>query len=354
MSLLASEAEILNLERGEVFFEEGSESNALFLLMEGVIEFSKRTGENTFHPVSTSVAGEFFGEVGVLADQPRSLRASVQSAAVVASIPREVLLYVIHRNASPEDWALKSVVRHLHDTTTHFMQEALKREKKAVVGNMVNSIIHDFKNPMACIRAGMDFLSRTQRDETTARICDTINNQIDQMLAMADEVILYARGEVDPKFAPVHLPTLAERFRQMNPTFFEREDTAISLEMEDVSLEAEEGKLLRILENLVGNAIEADTDGCKIEIRGTSRDDFVEIRVADNAGGIPVEIRDKFFDPFVTHGKKRGTGLGTAIVKSLVDAHGGEIVFECEDGVGTVFTITLPKSQAGRYFGGQI
>jgi signal transduction histidine kinase len=119
-------------------------------------------------------------------------------------------------------------------------------------------------------------------------------------------------------------------------------------------LEAEEGKLLRILENLVGNAIEAVTDGCKIEIRGTSRDDLVDITISDNAGGIPVEIRDKFFEPFVTHGKKRGTGLGTAIVKSLVEAHGGEIAFECEDGVGTVFTITLPKSQASRYSGAQI
>ena len=62
----------------------------------------------------------------------------------------------------------------------------------------------------------------------------------------------------------------------------------------------------------------------------------------DNAGGRPEPIRERFFEPFVSHGKKEGTGLGTAIVRSIIEAHGGSINFRTETGRGTIFTINLP------------
>jgi len=73
----------------------------------------------------------------------------------------------------------------------------------------------------------------------------------------------------------------------------------------------------------------------------------MEIKVSDNGPGIPEEIRATVFDPFVTQGKKQGTGLGMAIVRSAVEAHDGTISFETEDGRGTTFIIRLPGASSG-------
>jgi signal transduction histidine kinase len=76
--------------------------------------------------------------------------------------------------------------------------------------------------------------------------------------------------------------------------------------------------------------------------------DDCEIVISDNGKGIPEQIRNTLFEPFVTFGKTRGTGLGTAIVKSIVEAHHGRIRFETVTDKGTSFFITLPKTQGAR------
>ncbi|MGZ4920384.1 MAG: ATP-binding protein [Halobacteriota archaeon] len=69
----------------------------------------------------------------------------------------------------------------------------------------------------------------------------------------------------------------------------------------------------------------------------------VDITVSDTGAGVPVHMRDKIFSPLTT-GKAKGTGLGLAVVKRIVEAHNGTITFESEEGKGTTFTITLPQA----------
>jgi two-component system sensor histidine kinase AtoS len=107
-------------------------------------------------------------------------------------------------------------------------------------------------------------------------------------------------------------------------------------------------KLRRIIINLVGNGIDAMTEA-RVErpqlgmsmgenLAGTE----VWVRVRDNGGGIPDELREKIFSPFVTS-KSGGTGLGLPITKKLVEGHGGTIEVTSEPGQGTEFVLTIPK-----------
>jgi len=123
----------------------------------------------------------------------------------------------------------------------------------------------------------------------------------------------------------------------------------IETDIDPVVIEAEENKLLRVLQNLVGNAIDGcdERDDGVVRIEVHDRKENIELIVADNGKGIPEQIRNNLFDPFVTYGKTGGTGLGTAIVKSVVEAHKGRIRFETSD-KGTTFFILLPKSQGPR------
>jgi signal transduction histidine kinase len=103
---------------------------------------------------------------------------------------------------------------------------------------------------------------------------------------------------------------------------------------------------MRILNNLVGNAIKFTDENGKVIIKSRKIKDFVEISVIDNGKGIPKDklknIFDKFYqvDPTLTKSTP-GTGLGLSIVKNIVDMHKGNIRVESEEGKGSTFTFTI-------------
>jgi len=107
-------------------------------------------------------------------------------------------------------------------------------------------------------------------------------------------------------------------------------------------------RLLRVLQNLVSNAIHAvkSRPEGRVDVRSWVRDSILHLSVRDNGTGIPEEIKDRLFEPFVTHGKQGGTGLGLAIVLNVVTAHRGKIGVETQTGQGTEFLIRLPQDAA--------
>ena len=113
--------------------------------------------------------------------------------------------------------------------------------------------------------------------------------------------------------------------------------------VEHVVVNVDENKLLRVVQNLVGNAVEA-FKGCggRVELTAWVNESGVNIKIRDNGPGIPDAIKDRVFEAFVTYVKHSGTGLGTAIAKSIIDAHGGQISFESSCQEGTTFYINLP------------
>jgi len=102
--------------------------------------------------------------------------------------------------------------------------------------------------------------------------------------------------------------------------------------------------LERAFFNLLLNACESVTarrGRIEIELREMQRG--VEIKITDNGRGIPASIRNTLFEPFVSHGKENGTGLGLTIVQKIIQDHGGKVAVEQTSLEGTVFVITLPR-----------
>ncbi len=104
-------------------------------------------------------------------------------------------------------------------------------------------------------------------------------------------------------------------------------------------------RLQRLLQNLVTNAVEAVTGrpGACIELRAWAEGSDFYLEVYDNGPGIPDAVKARIFEPFFTHGKKGGTGLGMAIVQNVVMAHHGTIALETGPEQGTRFLIKLPQ-----------
>ena len=107
-------------------------------------------------------------------------------------------------------------------------------------------------------------------------------------------------------------------------------------------LDEEGGTGRRVLDNLIRNAVEAMPSRGDLTVVLTRSDEIIEINITDTGVGIPKEIMDNLFRPFYTT-KPRGTGLGLAVCRQAVEAHGGTITVTSEPGKGSTFTIRIPR-----------
>jgi signal transduction histidine kinase len=122
---------------------------------------------------------------------------------------------------------------------------------------------------------------------------------------------------------------------------------AVDIDANTPDIQADKEKLQRVLVNLIDNALKFTPEGGSVEIRTRAdSNENVVIEIADSGPGIPEEFRERIFDRFSQvpgrTGRRRGTGLGLSFAKLAVDAHGGKIWIEDNDGGGSVFAITLP------------
>lgn len=341
------EIELLSYPPDSTIFEEQSEPDFLYLILEGSIAFKKRQNDGSYRVVSETEAGGFFGEVGIFTGEKRILCAKALGNCQIARIPKPTMERIIN-DSKPMQQILHSVIHHLEGTTTHYMDEVMRTEKLALVGTMVSTILHDFKNPFSIISLGATLIQqRYPNDPKTIRICDDMIAQIQRMVNLANELTDFSRGEHEIKIERISVDSLFQKFKELNSPYFQYKDIEIRLAANGATLEADVSKFLRVLQNLVGNAIDALHECAiegEIEVTAEEKEDWVILKVIDNGPGIPVDIRENFFEPFVTKGKNEGTGLGSAIVESIVQSHRGKITFETS-AQGTTFIIQLPKHQ---------
>jgi signal transduction histidine kinase len=329
---------------GTVIFEENEKPDALYLVLKGKIEFSKRGGLGQYQPVAWAEENDFFGEFGVLDGQPRSARAVACVSATIAKIPRDRLMDILER--SPGKVVLQlfhHIIHYLRLTTERYVNQMVHKHKMMLVGEMANTIIHDFKSPFTGISLATSMVKDLHEDEETQEWCNLIQAQITQMVVMTEELLEFTRGSAVLNKKPLNLAETLERFQRLNYIYWNQSNIKFILQCDNIILNADENKLMRVWQNLVGNAVEAlDGQEGQILLVATKRDRDVIIKISDNGPGIPEAIQSRLFDPFVTYGKRGGTGLGTAIALSIIEAHEGTINFESEAGQGTTFYICLP------------
>lgn len=338
-------AVVQRIKKGVVIFEENDISDSIYLVLDGSIGFYKRIANRGFMMISECNRGEYFGEVGVLTNDRRSLRAEARVDSVIGSLPGSALVNYVRKMPAPVQGLLQSVIAHLDQTTRHFVDDRLRQEKMALVGSMTGTIIHDFKNPFCLISLSAQLLRQRHRDEESQKLCHNIEKQVDRMVSMVTELSEFSRGEHVITKEKIKLKELLDEFRSLNHPYFDHSGIEVSIDLPEAIILGAKPKLFRVFQNLMSNAIEAfgDKPGyVKVTGKINRMEREVHVFVEDNAGGIPEKIRDRLFEPFISYGKRDGTGLGTAIVRSIVEAHGGSIDFRTETGRGTIFTIRLP------------
>lgn len=237
--------------------------------------------------------------------------------------------------------------------------------KLAEVAQMMGDISHDIKNllmPVVCgagilqveINELLDHLPdiEVKRAQASRELCNEVIQMLtddahriqDRVREIADAV----KGLSTPlEFSACDLShVVGNVFRSLGKMAQDKQVRLITEDLEMLPMiVADERRLYNALYNLVNNAIPEVPQGGSVTVRGQTRshDGSVVLSVIDTGRGMPPEIRDRLFTKRVTSTKPGGTGLGTKIVKDVVDAHGGEIWVESEVGMGTQIHFRLPR-----------
>lgn len=229
------------------------------------------------------------------------------------------------------------------------------RDRLAALGEMAATIAHEVKNPLTGIELMAGLLRRQLQDRPDVHdLLAGIIAEAKKANAIVLEVLEFVR--------PIRLQVSQTSLRQILQDAITaadrkspRRDTTLIVDVpaDLPDIQADAQQLTQLVTNLLQNAIEALSGRGSIRVRAEARagesgqPPMVALLVADDGPGLPAEVHDRLFRPFVTT-KPQGSGLGLAIVRKIVDAHEGRIEVATWPGAGTTFTILLPVSPANR------
>jgi signal transduction histidine kinase len=282
--------------------------------------------------VDTRLSSQLFGESDLAL-----LEAMTNQAAVAIQLAR------LCEDLQARNLELQDTLRELQET----QDELIRAERLTVVGQMAASIIHDLKNPMTTIKGYASLLGRKDlAPEMRRRFSDTITRSVDTFVEMTQEILDYARGGGPLQPAQIEVGPFVDDLCDFIERDFEEKGLSLHRQLAYTGpLMMDETKMRRALYNVASNARDAMEAGGSLTITTRTTDSMVEFRLTDTGPGIPSEIQDTLFEPFVTHGKPTGTGLGLAIASKTVQDHGGTITVESEPGQGATFIIHVPQTE---------
>lgn len=233
------------------------------------------------------------------------------------------------------------------------VQNARLRESERLKSELVSIVSHEIRTPLASILGFASvLLEREVDDADRRRYLQIIGAEGRRLASLLDDLLDVQRleeGLLELALGRVDLSSLVRTQAALFSAESEKHTLDVRLPVEPMLLEGDAGRLAQVVSNLISNAIKYSPEGGPVEITGEEDNGVVRIRVRDEGFGIPPEAHGRIFTKFF-RGQAAvsgipGSGLGLAVTRSVVEAHGGSIDFRSTVGEGTTFSVELPKHQ---------
>ncbi len=297
--------------------------------------------------VPLSVQQRVIGTLTVDSDRPNAFSEADERLLTIAATQAAIAIENARLYASLEQRA-----RNLAEVCAEL------READRLKDELVQNISHELRTPLTFVKGYVELLLAgdagplTEEQKEQLQIVAEKTNVVTRLVS--DIIFLQQMDRAPAKKVPVSLVKLARRaLRGCAATAESAGLILVDNIPDDLPLVAgDEGWLLQVFDNLLGNAIKFSPDGGRITVTVEDVGPMERVSVADQGIGIPKDQQERIFERFyqVDGSAKRrfgGVGLGLAIVKRIVETHGGKVWVESEEGKGSTFYFTIPKYQDG-------
>ena len=237
------------------------------------------------------------------------------------------------------------LIRTQMETINESRAKLVQNEKLAALGQLAAAIAHEVRNPLAVIRSAAQNLADTLPGDNAEarRACAFITAESDRLGNLINSLLAFARPvQIAPERIPINL--LFDRAlslaAELQPDKHVAVRCALCAELATISVDPE--LMSQVFVDLVANAIDAVPSYGEVTLEAHSRGANVELAVADSGPGVAPELRNRIFEPFFTT-RAEGIGLGLAIARQIVEAHGGSIELGNSDSGGARFIVILPN-----------
>ncbi|MCG8572251.1 MAG: ATP-binding protein [Spirochaetes bacterium] len=360
---IAKVTEVIKYKKGNIIFKENELADAFYIIVEGEVEILKE-GKDVQEVLAKKKSYDVFGEMAVIDELPRSATIRAHSDITLLKIEKDNFTSLLKDFSHISLEISRSICQTVRNTNKTYINdlekrnkqlelaydklkktqnELIKAEKLSVVGKFASIIIHDIKNPMTNIRAYAELIKLTAPDnQKMTRSAQIIMQEVDRLTKMTSELLDFVRGEIQISKTPVNLVSFIETMIDTVKEDFIKHNIHIHFDHKNdnvVLIDSE--KMKRVFYNIITNCKDAIYEDGHIKITIEEDEKWTRIVIIDNGNGMDKETLNNIFEPFFTK-KKKGTGLGMAIVKGIVESHGGAIKVFSELNTGTKFEISLP------------
>ena len=349
LNVLEQSAQLKAYKAGRDIFQEGDPGDGLYTIAEGKVSITSLLEHDYRCVLARLGPGDFFGEMAVVDEQPRSATATAEENTEVYFIPREVFLMALKNRPTLIVSLLREFSKRMRDFNHQYVEQALQVERLALVGRLANTLVRQFKNPLAIIRGASDAAgSETVAPRTREWAKDGVCKQVDRMNNLINEFLEFTRGSASTtvlaraNYAELVKP-LIEEIRN------ELVNRSVILELEnqppEVNVLVDPARLIHLFQNLFYNACDAMPEGGRIKLRFGRAESDVVTEIEDTGQGVPPEMAARLFEPLAACGKSQSAGLELAICRKIIEDHHGRIQVRSEHGGGTTFIFNLPVAR---------
>jgi len=359
-----------------VIFCEGMSGDVLYIIWSGRVAIVKDLESEIPTLLAYRGPGEVVGEMSLLEGRPHSASVVVVKDSHLLRLTRadlqmlmaeqpgvgveilRTLSYILSTRLRAADEVRTSIAHAENRLTRRVQQLATEKERLAELERLreetTNLIVHDLRSPLTCIGASLKLLEEVLPEEALAScapIIDVATGSCKDVLDLVDSLLEVARVESGERVLDLQpillLPLITDTVNRLRILAEQYNITLeVDVPVELPSIQGDGKKLERVLSNLLDNALKYTPEGGLVAVAVRPANGQVEVRVTDTGPGIPPEHQERIFDRWTRvpgfKGRRRGLGLGLALCRSVIEAHGGRIWVESEVGQGSTFAFTIP------------
>jgi PAS domain S-box-containing protein len=228
-----------------------------------------------------------------------------------------------------------------------------------VKSEFISTVSHELRTPLTSIKGALGMINSGVLGilpDKAKRMVELAYNNTERLILLVNDLLDMEKiqaGKIDLKMEKVNLTALVKESIAMNQTYASHLKVGLVLQdaPADYFVVADRNRMLQVMANLISNAAKYSPAHDVVNIKIVADDGFIQVSVADNGLGIPVEYHNKIFQKFSQldasdSRQKGGTGLGLNITKAIIEHHGGQIDFVSEINQGATFFFKLPAWQA--------